>query len=77
MKIHPVLFALLVLCALAGAFALGRLGQPAPASTPPAPAAVTAIPSQMVPLVPLQSAVIKTDKETLRVEGSASILPAR
>jgi len=75
MKIHPALFALLVLCALAGAFAVGRRGQAPPAVPAPAPTTAAKVPMQVVPTVPVQSAVIKTAKETLHVEGSASILP--
>lgn len=76
MKIHPALFVLLVLCALAGAFAVGRLGQQSPVAASVAPAAVTNVPAQVVTNVPSQSAEIKTARETLRVEGSATILPA-
>ena len=75
MKIHPALFALLVLCALAGAFAVGRLGQQAPAAASVAPANVANAPAQVITTAPSQSAEIKTPKETLHVEGSATILP--
>lgn len=75
MKIHPALFVLLMLCSLAGTYAVGRMGR-APSVAKTAPAVESAAPTHLVTIGPTQSAEIKTAGETIRVEGSATIVPS-
>lgn len=79
MKVHPILLTVLVLCALAGAFAVGRFWQVSPATPPPAAARVSnpaSVPEPQPVLSQVQRAEVKTPQGTFHIEGSATLLPA-
>jgi len=78
MKIHPLLLALLVACALGGAFAIGRLSQissaappsaPLPATMPTATEPAQAAPAGQVVAIGRQQAEIKTPQGNFTIEA--------
>lgn len=66
MKIHPLILFVLVLCALGGAFAIGRLGQVSSAA--PATASVP-VPAEQVLATGRQHAEIETSQGTFTIEA--------
>jgi hypothetical protein len=75
MKIPPLLLVFLIVCAIGGAFAIGRLAQVAsapPQSLPPAAGVQPPVPVQLVP-TGKQRAEIETPQGKFTVEAGVTV----